>query len=63
MEQATLTCPFCGGKQEVEIPQDKCLPMHKCEHCGKLITVPKGSGNCCVICEYSNKKCPVSGKK
>ena len=58
-EKANLKCPHCGGINKVEIPEGKCLPFHPCEKCGKMITLPKGSGTCCVICEYSDKKCPA----
>ncbi len=60
MDKTTLTCPHCKTKQEVEIPNDKCLALHLCESCGKMITVPKESKNCCVVCEFSEDKCPVA---
>lgn len=61
MVKADLTCPHCGEGQEVTIPTDACLHFHKCEHCGEMIT-PKEE-DCCVVCSYSDKKCPVSIKK
>lgn len=63
MEQANLTCPHCKHVQAVDIPKDKCLVFHKCEKCDELISVPKESKNCCVICEYSDKVCPAGHKK
>ena len=62
MSKATLTCPHCGHKQVVEIPQNSCLAFHKCVKCEKLISVTDGSDSCCVICEHSNKLCPVGHK-
>lgn len=62
MDKAELTCPYCGHKEEVEIPQNGCLAFHKCEKCEKLISVPEVSDNCCVICEFSDKTCPVGNK-
>ena len=62
MEQANLTCPHCGHIQQVEIPQTGCLAFHKCEKCEKLISVPKESDNCCVICEYADRACPIGHK-
>lgn len=56
-EIANLKCPHCGHMMKVEIPQNGCLVFWKCEKCQKLITTPKGE--CCVICAYSDKKCPV----
>ena len=59
MPQANLSCPYCKFVQKVEIPQTGCLAFHVCEKCGEMIAVPKESDNCCVVCEYSDKKCPV----
>lgn len=61
MAKAKLTCPECGHKQSVEIPRDKCLPFYICNNCGEMIAA-KGD-SCCVICDYSDAKCPVSIKK
>ena len=36
---------------------------YKCEKCKEIISVPKESKNCCVICEYSDKTCPVGHKQ
>lgn len=63
MEKAKLTCPHCEHVQEVEIPQTGCLAFHKCEKCEKIISVPEGSKNCCVICEYADRKCPAPNVK
>lgn len=57
MDLAVFKCPECGFKEEIEIPKNKCLQFHKCKSCNKLITVPKNS--CCIICSYTNKKCPM----
>ncbi len=57
MEIANLKCPFCGFVQKVAIPEQGCLSFHKCENCKKIIQLPKESKNCCIICEYSDKKC------
>jgi len=59
LNSATLTCPHCGHKQVLEIPQNACLAFHKCEKCEKMISVPEESENCCVICEFSDKTCSV----
>lgn len=60
MVKASLICPHCRGKQDVGVPTDSCLYFHKCEHCGKMITPKKGE--CCVVCSWSDEKCPVSTK-
>ena len=56
-ETANLKCPYCGFIMEVEIPQNGCLAFYKCQKCQKIISSPKGE--CCVICAFSDKKCPV----
>jgi len=62
-QTATLICPKCQHEQAVDIPETGCLSFHECEACGEFMAVPMGSDNCCVICEYSDKNCPISQKK
>lgn len=57
---ANLNCPKCQGVTSVEIPTDSCLAFYKCESCGEMINTPKDSNKCCVVCEYSDKTCPVA---
>ncbi len=57
--KANIKCPYCEYVQEVDIPQSSCLVFYKCENCGKTVSVPEDSQNCCVICEYSDTKCPA----
>ena len=63
MKKANFKCPQCDYVQQIVIPQNCCLVFHKCEKCEKLISVPKDSKNCCVICEYADQPCPVGHKK
>ncbi|MFH1283812.1 MAG: GDCCVxC domain-containing (seleno)protein [bacterium] len=58
IDKALITCPECRHIQEIEIPQNSCLPFYTCKKCKKTISAPGNS--CCVICAYSGKKCPVS---
>ncbi len=53
---ATLTCPECGRREELQMPEDACLFFHDCAGCGVLLK-PK-PGDCCVFCSYADKKCP-----
>ena len=55
--KAIFKCPECGTEEEIEIPENTCLQFHECKTCKKQISVPKGE--CCIICSYSNEKCPV----
>lgn len=58
MIKANIKCPECQYVQEIEIPKSSCLPLYKCDKCQKVISAPKDI--CCVICAYSDKKCPVA---
>lgn len=60
-KSALVNCPHCGGENPLEIPSGKCLPFALCSHCKKLIKAAPPS--CCVICSYSNEKCPTSSIK
>lgn len=58
--KVTLTCPQCSSTQEIEAPEDRCLAMYTCNNCHKLIKTPAKAGECtCIICEFSDDKCPV----
>ena len=54
---AELKCPECKCIIDIDIPENKCLPFFKCSGCGKTI---KAKESCCVFCDYSDEKCPVS---
>ncbi len=57
MVKANFVCPECGGKEKIEVPENVCVAFKICKHCGKKISAKKDS--CCIICSYSDKKCPV----
>ncbi len=59
-QKATLTCPKCNATQQTDIPQNGCLAFYQCDSCHEIISVPKESSACCVICEYSDMRCPVA---
>ena len=56
---ANLVCPSCSDMEKIVVPKDKCLAFHKCKKCHKIIKAK----TCCVICDYSDKKCPVNISK
>ena len=56
-----IKCPHCQVEQTVTMPDKGCLAFHKCKKCGEVIA-PK-EGDCCVVCSYSDEKCPVSTLK
>lgn len=53
----TLTCPYCGAKQQAEIPEGKCVPFYVCNACGK--TAQAKAGDCCIFCSYGDRKCSM----
>ncbi len=59
--RATLTCPTCGHKTNMDMPENYCLHTHTCEGCGVVLTPQPG--DCCVFCSYADKKCPPLQKK
>jgi len=54
-----ITCPECGEKDDMEIPEKSCLQSYTCSHCKKIINAKE---NCCVFCDYGDTKCPTSGQ-
>lgn len=58
-EFGMLACPKCGHRQREKVPNNRCVISYICKGCGETIFA---EGSCCVFCEYSNTKCPVSYK-
>jgi len=54
---ALFKCPKCGATEKLGVPEKECLAFYRCKDCCGLIR-PAGN-DCCVICSYSDKKCPV----
>ena len=59
--ESTVTCPRCGHKELLTMPEDKCLFFHKCSKC-KVMLKPK-LGDCCVFCSYGDVPCPSIQEK
>lgn len=59
--KAKMKCPKCGFEEDIEVPEKACLQFWKCKSCGEMVSAPKNE--CCVVCAYSDKKCPVHGEK
>ncbi len=54
--ESLLTCPSCGHRQVMCMPQDACLYFHECAGCNAMLK-PK-PGDCCVFCSYGSVPCP-----
>lgn len=55
-KEITLTCPFCGNKNKAKVSIDLCPQMFTCPKCEKEVRTPLTQ--CCVLCAFSNKRCP-----
>lgn len=53
---STLTCPECGHRETLTMPDNYCLWYHECSGCGRLLR-PR-PGDCCVFCSYGTVPCP-----
>jgi hypothetical protein len=53
---ATLTCPSCGFAEEMAMPRNACVVIHRCRGCDATL-LPR-PGDCCVYCSYSDEVCP-----
>ena len=56
LTRSVLTCPSCGYRQDLDMPEDACLFFHACAGCETLLR-PK-AGDCCVFCSYGSVPCP-----
>jgi len=56
LTDATLTCPRCGHRAAVVMPETYCLTDHVCTGCGTRLSAP--AGECCVFCAYADLPCP-----
>lgn len=53
---AMLQCPHCSKKSKALVSIDNCPQSFVCPKCNLEVKNP--ITQCCVICAYSNKKCP-----
>lgn len=55
-----LKCPLCLEKSKAIVSDERCPQQFTCPKCNQLVRNP--ITQCCVICAFSNKKCPYSLK-
>ena len=53
-----LKCPHCLEKSKAIVDIESCPQSFKCPKCNQEVKTP--ITQCCVICAFSNKKCPRS---
>ena len=59
--RATLTCPECTHEQSVDMPTDACRFFYECVNCNTVLRPL--DGDCCVVCSFADKLCPVKQLK
>jgi Zn ribbon nucleic-acid-binding protein len=57
-KRVSVKCPNCSGKKRVEVSAEKGMNYFDCEGCGQNVKTP--ITKCCIICAFSDKKCPSS---
>ena len=53
-----IKCPFCGKRNRIKTSIERQIYFIECKGCKKKIQTP--ITRCCLICAFSNKKCPSS---
>ena len=51
-----LKCPFCSGRNKAVVSVENSPQQFVCPKCSQEVKTP--IAQCCVICAFSNKKCP-----
>lgn len=55
-----LSCPQCSGKQRIMVSLESSPQSYICKHCEQKVKTPQTQ--CCVVCSFSDKRCPYSVK-
>ncbi|MCX8158767.1 MAG: hypothetical protein N3D20_00505 [Candidatus Pacearchaeota archaeon] len=53
-----LKCPHCSKRNKAIVDIESCPQKFVCPKCNKEVNTP--IAQCCVICAFSNKRCPRS---
>lgn len=53
-----LQCPHCKAKSKALVSTENCPQSFECPKCKQHVQNP--ITQCCIICAFSNKKCPRS---
>ena len=57
-KSVTIKCPKCSANSRLTVDKDRSPQFFECKKCKVMINTPVSK--CCIICSYSNKKCPPS---
>ena len=55
MDPVYVTCPYCGYREQVQVPENSSEHNHRCDRCKR--TIHARSGEHCVICSYGEREC------
>jgi len=56
IRESIVTCPQCGHRAAVAMPEEACLYYFDCPGCAAVLKpLP---GDCCVFCSYGSVPCP-----
>lgn len=55
MNSVQVTCPYCGYKEQVEMPENSSEYNHRCDRCKRIIHARQDEH--CVICSYGDREC------
>ncbi|UZE93670.1 MAG: hypothetical protein IB618_02775 [Candidatus Pacearchaeota archaeon] len=54
----TIKCPFCGKGNRIYVSSEKGIYSIECKKCKKKVETPQAK--CCLVCAFSNRRCPSS---
>lgn len=57
-KRVTVKCPKCSANMRLEVPLEGIINSFECKSCKEKIITP--ISDCCIICAFSNKKCPLN---
>jgi len=55
-----VKCPNCDKINRLDVPQEGIINSFECKECKNNVKTP--ITQCCIICAFSDKKCPLNSK-
>ncbi len=59
-KRVDVKCPKCDSINRLQVPDQGTINSFQCNNCSQLIRPP--ITQCCIICAFSDKKCPLNSK-
>jgi len=57
-KEVAIKCSNCGKTNKLKLKIDDCPQSFECKRCSQKILTPPSK--CCIVCAFTNKKCPAS---